>query len=92
MVEKDWLQYLVEVDKLDVMAEDDIQVVKVEASEALAHAPRHPLSAEIEVVVAISSTLGRDDVALTRDGHRLQGLPQQRLRPCGTIIPDIQNP
>ena len=66
--------------KFDVVAEDDIQVIRAQAMQAHVHALRDSSGTEIEVLQIISAQFGAERVAVPRDVA--QGDAQAALRSC----------
>jgi len=70
------------------VALENVHVVKLQPLQALFHAPRHSLRAEIKTLL-VASAFGRHNVGAPRSFQSLQRLPQHFLRQCPSVIPSI---
>ena len=79
---------LVKRTELDVMALENVDVVKLQPLQALFHTLRHSLRAEIKTLLVPSALRGHN-VRTPRSSQSLQCLPQHFLRQCPSVIPSI---
>ena len=80
------IEHLIKWTELNVVADDDVHIVQVEALQALIHTACHPLCAEIKPGT-IPTALGWHHKTLSRDGHAFKCLPENSFGQRVAIVP-----